>query len=232
MKNDFIKRINSLNLEKLLKLSKDELEVLFGKDFSEMKNFNQNNPHHHLPLLEHTLQVVEAIRREGLSEEETLELKIAALYHDVGKPKVAFEKNGKTVFYNHGKASKEIVEKELMASGVNEHTIDKICFFVEYHDMFISFKLSDELKTYNSPFIKEITAQNVKKEVERVINERTRKDLFVPTYRDFGVLMRLCRADASAQSEIVIENGIERDSRERKFRRLNEISRIIEKLQL
>ena len=117
-----------------------------------------------------------------------------------------------------------------MDSGVNEYTIDKICFFVEYHDMFISFKLSDEIQTSNNPYIKKITVSNVKKEVKKVINDRENKGLFVPSYHDFTVLLRLCCADASAQSEKVIENGKEIDSKERKLKRLKEISRIIEKL--
>lgn len=207
----------------------DQLSDLFGQDFAMMQGYSQNNPHHCYSLLEHTMQTLFALDCEGLSTSEQSELQIAALYHDVGKPKVAFEKNGKTVFYNHAKASKEIVEKELMASGVNEHTIDKICFFVEFHDMFISFKLSDEIQTSNNPYIKKITVPNVKEEVKKVINDRENKGLFVPTYHDFAVLLRLCCADASAQSEKVIENGKEIESRKRKLMRLKEISRIIEK---
>ena len=214
----------------LAELSQQQLNDVFGQDFAMMQGYSQNNPHHCYSLLEHTMQTLLALNCEELSDSERLELEIAALYHDVGKPKVAFEKNGKTVFYNHAKASKEIIEKELMDSGVNEYTIDKICFFVEYHDMFISFKLSDEIQTSNNPYIKKITVSNVKKEVKKVINDRENKGLFVPSYHDFTILLRLCCADASAQSEKVVENGKEIDSRERKIKRLKEISRIIEKL--
>lgn len=210
-------------------LSNDRLSDLFGHDFATMQGYSQNNPHHCYSLLEHTLQTLLSLDCEGLSDSERLELQIAALYHDVGKPKVAFEKNGKTVFYNHAEVSKDIVEKELRDSGVNEHTIDKICFFVEYHDIFISFKHSDEIQTSNNPYIKKITVPNVKEEVKKVINDRENNWLFVPSYHDFAVLLRLCYADASAQSEKVIENGNEIDSRERKLKRLREISRIIEK---
>lgn len=210
--------------------SQQQLNDMFGLDFALMQGYSQNNPHHCYSLLEHTLQTLLALDCDGLSDSERLELQIAALYHDVGKPKVAFEKNGKTVFYNHAKTSKEIVEKELRSSGVDEHTIDKICFFVEYHDMFISFKLSDEIQASNNPYIKKITTQNVKEEVKKVIRDRERKGVFAPTCRDFSLLMRLCCADAWAQSEKVIENGQEIDSKERKLKRLKEISRIIEKL--
>ena len=214
----------------ITELTHQQLDDMFGLDFALMQGYSQNNPHHCYSLLEHTLQTLLALDCEGLCDSERLELQIAASYHDVGKPKVAFEKNGKTVFYNHAKTSKEIVEKELRSSGVDEHTIDKIGFFVEYHDMFISFKLSDEIQAPNNPYIKKINVPNVKEEIKKVINVQEKKGGFVPSYHDFAVLMRLCCADAWTQSEKVIENGQEIDSKERKLKRLKEISRIIEKL--
>lgn len=222
--------LESSNYLCLLEQTKQQLSDTFGHEFAMMQGYSQNNPHHCYSLLEHTLQTLLALDCEVLSDSERLELQISALYHDVGKPKVAFEKNKKTVFYNHAKASKEIVEKELMSSGVNEHTIDKIGFFVEYHDTFISFKLSDEIQSSNNPYIKKITVRNVKEEVKKVIGDRESKRAYVPTHYDFTLLMRLCCADASAQSENVIENEKKIDSRERKLKRLKEISRIIEKL--
>lgn len=228
--NDIRAFLDERHYLRIAKQPNDQLNDVFGQDFAMMQGYSQNNPHHCYSLLEHTLQTLLALDCEGLCDSERLELQIAALYHDVGKPKVAFEKNSKTVFYNHAKRSKEIVEKELRSSGIDEHTIDKIGFFVEYHDMFISFKLGDEIQTSNNPYIKKITVPNVKEEVKKVINARESKGLFVPSYHDFAVLLRLCCADASAQSRKVIENGKEIDSRERKLKRLKEISRIIEKL--
>lgn len=214
----------------IAEMSQQQLNDVFGLDFAKMQGYSQNNPHHCYSLLEHTLQTLLALDCDGLSGSERLELQIAALYHDVGKPKVAFEKNGKTVFYNHAKTSKEIVEKELRSSGVDEHTIDKICFFVEYHDMFISFKLSNEIQAPSNPYIKKINVPNVKEEIKKVINDQEKKVGFVPSYHDFDVLLRLCCADASSQSENVFENGKKIDSKERKLKRLKEISQIIEKL--
>lgn len=222
--------IESAGVKDFLFEGDSKILSVFGQDFAMMQGYSQNNPHHCYSLLEHTLQTLLALDCDGLSDSEKLELQIAALYHDVGKPKVAFEKNGKTVFYNHAKTSKEIVEKELRSSGVDEHTIYKIGFFVEYHDMFISFKLSNEIQAPNNPYIKKINVPNVKEEIKKVINDQEKKGEFVPSYHDFAVLLRLCCADASAQSEKVIENGQEIDSKERKLKRLKEISRIIEKL--
>ncbi len=212
----------------LTEKSKSELEEVFGHDFALMKGYWQNNPHHCYNLLEHTLYTLEALDLSGMSEEECLELKLAALYHDVGKTHVAFEKNGKTVFYNHAVKSKEIVEKELRAVGVSEYTVNKICFFVEFHDMFISFKMKEETVDTGNPYIREITTLNVKKAVDKVIGDFEKKGGYVPSYHDFEVLLRLCFADAEAQSETVTEYGKTVDGRAMKRKRLTEIGKALQ----
>lgn len=214
----------------LLSQTQQQISDVFGQEFAMEWHYSQNNPHHCYSLLEHTLQTLIALDCMGLSSLERRELQIAALYHDVGKPSVAFEKKGKTVFYNHAKISKEIVEKELKAFGVDAHTIDKICFFVEYHDMFISFKLNEEMTSRANSYIKEITPITVKKTIDKVILEFEKVGGYVPSHHDFKVLLQLCRADALAQSVIVVENGKVIDTKENKLKRLLKISEIIENI--
>lgn len=210
----------------LLEQPKQQISDLFGHEFAMMQDYSQNNPHHCYDLLEHTLRTLIGLDCSGLSPSEEFELKIAALYHDVGKPHVAFDKGGKTVFYNHAKKSREIFERELPASMIDEHTINKICFFIEYHDMFINFKLKEELNP-NNPYLKEITSVKVKNEIDKIVYSFEKTSDFIPSYHDFDLLIRLCIADAMAQSKEVIENGRIIDRREKKIRRLNEIGRII-----
>ena len=214
----------------LLKKSQAELSSLLGEDFSVMKDYSQNNPHHCYNLLEHTVRTIEALDFKGLDEQDVADLKVAALYHDIGKPKVAFYKNGRTVFYNHAKASKDIAERELERIGTDKRTVDRISFFVEYHDMFISFKLSEENKAKTNPYIKEITSQSVRKEIENLVRKRKNEGGFVPSYQDFSVLLHLCFADACAQSERAISDGKILDTRANKLKRLTEIKRIIDNL--
>lgn len=99
--NDIQVFLDEKHYARLSEQSNNQLSNWFGQDFAMMQGYSQNNPHHCYSLLEHTLQTLLALDCEGLCDSERLELQIAALYHDVGKPKVAFEKNGKTVFYNH-----------------------------------------------------------------------------------------------------------------------------------
>ena len=212
----------------ILKKSKEELRTLIGKDFSMMKGYSQNNPHHCYDLLEHTLRTVEAIDCAELSKDEIIELKMAALYHDVGKPIVAFEKNGKTVFYNHAIESRRIAEKELKNFGLDNNVINRVLFYIEYHDAFISFKCPDEIKDKNNKFITPIEKKTVESKIVLIQNDCKINGSYVPTKKDFVLLLRLCLADVEAQSEVAMQNGIQLDLKRNKQRRLHSILAIIQ----
>ena len=222
MRNEFIENIN------LLDKSKKELECMFGTDFAIMKGYSQNNPHHCYDLLEHTLRTFEAIDCAELTKDQIIELKIAALYHDVGKPCVAFEKNGKTVFYNHAIESRRIADKELRKFDLGDDVLNRILFYIEYHDTFISFKLQDEIKDRSNSFIVPIEKKTVNSKIISIQKECATKGIYVPTYKDFLLLLRLCLADVNSQSNKVFQGGVLIDSREMKIKRLNTIKKIIE----
>lgn len=214
--------------KKLLLMDKEDLTLLFDSDFSMMKGYSQNNPHHCYDLLEHTVHTLDAINCDGLSEDETMELKIAALYHDVGKPKVAFEKNGKTVFYNHAIESRRIAEKELENLELDDSVINRILFFIEYHDTFISFKCPDEIKDKSNKFIIPIEKKTVESKIISIQNDCKVKGSYIPTRKEFVLLLRLCLADIETQSEVAMQNGIQLDSKRNKKRRLHSIFDIIQ----
>ncbi|MBQ3562784.1 MAG: tRNA nucleotidyltransferase, partial [Clostridia bacterium] len=70
------------------------LEVILP-EISQMKNFNQNNPHHIYPLLEHTAIAVENTPAEP-------PLRLAMLLHDCGKPDaLTIDERGVSHFYGH-----------------------------------------------------------------------------------------------------------------------------------
>ena len=88
--------------------SKEEAGKLLGADASAMVGFDQRNPHHCHDLFMHTLHTV-----NGLDRHSPVLLKTAAFFHDIGKPSVAVEKNGRLVFYRHAKMSAKIAESLL-----------------------------------------------------------------------------------------------------------------------
>lgn len=228
--NGLFQLIYTNKILEIMNWSREKLEIHFGRDFSMMKGYSQNNPHHCYDLLKHTIKTVESIDCTGMSKDEISELKIAALYHDVGKPIVAFDKNGKTVFYNHAIESRRIAEKEFKNLSLDDNVINRILFFIEYHDAFISFKSPDEIRDKNNKFITAIEKNTVERKIVSIQNDCKVNGSYVPTKKDFVFLLRLCLADAEAQSIYVFQNGILIDSKNKKIKRYKTIKKYIEEL--
>lgn len=195
----------------LLNSSKEAIEKAFGEKVANMKDYDQNNPNHQYDLLEHTIEVMEGIPKEKYLPEDYKTLKTAAFFHDVGKPEVAKEKDGKTVYYRHAEKSKEISVDILQEMGYTESEIDRILFFVQHHDDFINVSTIDD------------------KTVEKVskILEKMKSGEYVPTNKDQMMLLDLCRADVQAQSEVIEENGEIKDTRKDRLDRYNKIEALL-----
>lgn len=157
--------MNKKTLEKILNrkdlieyfadLPKEKIEEYFGKKFSVMKDFDQNNCNHEYDLLNHILHTVESI--------DDKDLKVAAFCHDIGKPDVvAINPNTKqNSFYGHSAKSAEISAPILKEWGYSQSEILQICFYIKHHDDFISYKPSIENWMKDHIFIREITAKTV-----------------------------------------------------------------------
>ena len=195
----------------LLNSSKEAIEKAFGEKVANMKDYDQNNPNHQYDLLEHTIEVMEGIPKEKYLPEDYKTLKTAAFFHDVGKPEVAKEKDGKTVYYRHAEKSKEISVDILQEMGYTESEIDRILFFVQHHDDFINVSTIDD------------------KTVEKIskILEKMKSGEYVPTNKDQMMLLDLCRADVQAQSEVIEENGEIKDTRKDRLDRYNKIEALL-----
>ena len=231
-KADFLSLvISDKAVETLKNIDSSELEKSFGRDFANMKNYNQNNPHHCYDLLEHALKTVTGIRRENEILEDFIFLRTAAFFHDIGKPYVAKEKNNRTVFYHHAEKSAEITELLLDEIGFSPKEIERICFFIEFHDVFISCKLPEEIKNEN-PYITSITKDNIKKLITEISNTYGKEHNYTPSLEDFSLLVRLCEADASAQSEKVYYLNNLVDTKENKIKRVLSIQELIYEIAL
>lgn len=96
-----------------------------------MKGFEQNNPYHCYDVLEHTAVALENIPAK-------IHLRLAVLFHDVGKPDAYFcDEKGRGHFYGHSKISESLTRKSLKALKYDNDTIDKVVTLVKYHDMVI-----------------------------------------------------------------------------------------------
>jgi len=90
------------------------------------EGFEQNNPHHYADILGHTLDTVMLI-------EPKLELKLSALFHDIGKPHCYSESDRIGHFYNHNSYSEEITESIMKRLKYSNKEIDYVKKLVKNH---------------------------------------------------------------------------------------------------
>lgn len=285
-----------------LSKTKEEVEQKYGEKVSRMIGFEQKNMHHCYDLWGHTLHTVESIDTTFLNEEQTIKLKVAAFFHDIGKPDVVGynPRTKQQNFYNHAVHSVTIAKPILEKLGYNVEEIEQICFYILHHDDFISYKLSLALNQKTHVFLREVNVNSVAEivtqnqynfdklgypiylpthteneeinEINNNINNDNKLKIryvcfalnnggispkftnfkgepikvnidlnevkskmrsgeyaahYIPSLEDYKLLLELCKADAKAQSEVVLQDGIEVDSRKRKLETFAKIEQVL-----
>lgn len=90
-------------------------------------NFNQRNPYHDKNLFEHIICVVDSV-------EPLLELRLAALFHDIGKPSCfTIDNDGIGHFYGHELESSKIAYEVLKRLNTPNKIIEKTILLIEEH---------------------------------------------------------------------------------------------------
>ena len=137
--NELLKILLSDNVYKNLKQNEEHLFELIP-ELKICKGFNQNNIWHIYDVYEHILHVISNI-------EVNKYLRLAALFHDIGKPKTYTEDNdGIGHFYNHWNKSLEIFKKYHNNFNLSGEEISLISNLIYYHDINIEKLNNDELK--------------------------------------------------------------------------------------
>lgn len=111
------------------------VDVLSGvlPELAAMKGFEQHNPYHKYDVLEHCIRAMEAVRTEPHNLDE---MKMAALFHDIGKPDTYFmDDEGIGHFYGHPKKSEELVREILQRLKADKATLERVATLVRYHDL-------------------------------------------------------------------------------------------------
>ncbi len=117
------------NVPKLIERFLDIFKIIIP-ELSAIEGFKQNSPYHNSDVLEHTLRVVEAVPND-------LCLRLAALFHDIGKPLVYTEdESGIGHFYGHEKISEELTRKILNNLRFDKTTISEVCALVGGHMLY------------------------------------------------------------------------------------------------
>lgn len=101
-----------------------------SKTFQFNVGFVQNNKHHDKTWAEHSYAVLDHVIRGGAG----LELRLAALFHDVSKPTCyQIKEDGSFSFHGHDKKSAEETRETLTNLKYPGEVIDKVAFLVENH---------------------------------------------------------------------------------------------------
>ena len=111
------------------KIKKDE-KLIFDMipELKKCKGFNQNNPWHIYDVYEHTLKVVSAVPKTPI-------LRLAALFHDIGKPNAYFEdEKGIGHFRGHWTESQIIFDKFANKYQLEEKLKKAVSLLILYHD--------------------------------------------------------------------------------------------------
>jgi len=111
--------IRLLHLTGLLKYIIPELE--------KSVDFDQKNPHHNKNIFDHLMSVMDY-------SENTLKLRLAAIFHDIGKT-ITFSKDEKGIghFYNHDIEGTRLTNDILKRLKFDNETIKDVCLLIETH---------------------------------------------------------------------------------------------------
>ena len=122
-------------IEQILKLNlvetRQDTILEYIPELKYMIGFEHKHPHHHLDVWEHTLLVL-----KNLNDSNDLELKMAGLLHDVGKP---FSHQDEEVrhFHHHPEVSNKMSIEILKRLEYPEEFIKNVSYLVLKHDTII-----------------------------------------------------------------------------------------------
>jgi len=97
-------------------------------EIREIINFNQNNPHHHLNVWEHTLSGLDCIAR-GMT------LRLTMLFHDIAKPKCYTLHDGTGHFYKHPQIGRDMSKAIMRRLRYGHDIVNDVSSLILYHDV-------------------------------------------------------------------------------------------------
>lgn len=102
----------------------------------------QDPIHRHKDVLAHTIAVVENVRPESASSFDFLATRLAALFHDVGKPKTRGYLQGKGVtFHHHEVVGARMTRDRMQALRYSNEMTERVVKLVELHLRFHTYRM-------------------------------------------------------------------------------------------
>ena len=124
-----IKRLLCGDNVKRVMLDFPEVFALIFPPLEQQIGYNQHSRFHNSTLYEHTVRAV-------ASAEKDPDLRLAMLFHDMGKPECrSTDENGEGHYYGHAAVSARIADEQLRALKCDNSSRERICEIVKYHDI-------------------------------------------------------------------------------------------------
>ena len=207
---ELVKLVTSKNPDYLRIAYETGITKVIFPEFDLCMNTEQNNPHHIYTVGEHTLQSMKYVEKEKV-------LRLAMLFHDMGKPKtMTTDEKGINHFHGHNEISSEITKEVLRRLRFDNDTLHKVERLVFYHDYrpgltdkgirrFVS-KIGKELfPMYLCVQRADVLAQSDYKKADKLQNIEKAGEIFE------GILEReecFCLKDLAITGKDLIEQGI------------------------
>lgn len=129
--SELIKLLCGKNVRQVI-MSYAKIIAVVIPELLPMIDFDQQNPHHLYDLLEHTARVVENTPPNPI-------LRLAALFHDIGKPaSFTIDSCGVGHFHGHGKKGEILAYEILTRLKIDKYTKEQVVKLVSCHDDYIS----------------------------------------------------------------------------------------------
>jgi putative nucleotidyltransferase with HDIG domain len=176
--DEFLKIMSSSKPSIGLQLMYDSgvMQVVFP-EIAEMSGIDQRKDYHHKDVFKHTLQVVDKVAEAS----DNLWLRIAALLHDIGKPKTkAFKPEIGWTFHGH----------EDLGARMAKRIFHRMRFPLE-----------------NLPYIEKLIRLHLRPQalVDDGVTDSAVRRLMFETGKDIDDLMLLCRADITSKNQELVE---------------------------
>ena len=128
IQTELVKLLISPHPEKLRTLYDIGVTKIILPEFDVMTETKQNNPHHCYTVGEHTLRGMMETKQERF-------LRLAMLFHDMGKPQTkTTDEDGIDHFHGHAAVSAELSKKVMRRLKFDNDTIQHVSKTVLYHD--------------------------------------------------------------------------------------------------
>lgn len=154
---EFCKLLSGENAVEILREYHSVIEV-FLPEIKKSVDFDQKNPHHIYTVFDHTLKALE-------NSPQDLEIRLALLFHDLGKPMCArADEKGILHFKGHPKKSSLMADSIMKRLRFDNKTRENVLLLVNYHDTPITEEKNGEIsKTKVKKLMSQLGADLCKK---------------------------------------------------------------------